>query len=238
MAVAHGPLGGRELRTRPAAESCGGGARSARGHAPLRCVEIGRDADGQDEATGADTGGTEVCGRGQAATKVLVDGPQMPLAGWPDIAAQVERVPIRGFNTPSRKLEPYSETIAGWGLARERYPELPSPMVHHSLIDDVCGEYVLLRTYGPPTLSRSRSGNARCLNDPLVADLSAGRRTDRGRDLPDDDEIGAPRADALCERPSALELHRAVEGDPVDVWGPLPARAATQQAAELQPSLA
>jgi anaerobic selenocysteine-containing dehydrogenase len=71
----------------------------------------------------------------------------------------------RGFNTPSRKLELYSETLADWG-----WPELATPgyarsHIHRSLIDHDKGEYVLLPTYRLPTMIHSRSGNAKYLNE-------------------------------------------------------------------------
>jgi hypothetical protein len=81
------------------------------------------------------------------------------------VAAIVDATPRRGFNSPSRKLELYSETLADWG-----WPELATPTylrthVHHSLIDHEQGEYVLLPTYRLPTMVHSRSANAKYLTE-------------------------------------------------------------------------
>ena len=71
----------------------------------------------------------------------------------------------RGFNTPSRKLELYSETLAEWGWEELATPTYARTHVHHSLIDHERGEYVLVPTYRLPTMIHSRSGNAKYLNE-------------------------------------------------------------------------
>ena len=130
------------------------------------CVEIARDEYHQHEAPVQADEPTEVRGRERTVTKVAFDGVHMPLTGRPDtIAAEIDGVARRGFNTPSRKLELYSETMAEWG-----WPELATPTyarshVHHSLIDHDLGEYVLIPTYRLPTMIHSRSGNAKYLNE-------------------------------------------------------------------------
>jgi anaerobic selenocysteine-containing dehydrogenase len=130
------------------------------------CVEISRDDYAQHEAQVAELEDTEVRGREDTVTRRRFDGAHLPLTGRPDtIAAMVDGVPRRGFNSPSRKLELYSETMAEWG-----WPELAVPVyvrshVHHSLIDHDRGEYVLLPTYRLPTMIHSRSANAKYLNE-------------------------------------------------------------------------
>ncbi|HET9720821.1 MAG TPA: molybdopterin dinucleotide binding domain-containing protein [Solirubrobacteraceae bacterium] len=145
---------------------------AAQGLTPLEymrrhgCVEIATDEYHQHEMPVADVEETEVRGLEDTVTKVHFDGAHMPLTGRPDtIGAIVDGVARRGFNSPSRKLELYSETMAEWG-----WPELATPTyarshVHHSLIDHARGEYVLLPTYRLPTLIHSRSGNAKYLNE-------------------------------------------------------------------------
>jgi anaerobic selenocysteine-containing dehydrogenase len=145
---------------------------AAQGLTPLEymrrhgCVEIARDEYHQHEQEVHIDEEVEVRGREETVTKVHFDGHHMPLTGRPDtVAAIVDGRPRRGFNTPSRKLELYSETVAEWG-----WPELATPTyarshVHHSLIDHEQGEYVLLPTYRLPTLIHSRSGNAKYLNE-------------------------------------------------------------------------
>ncbi|HET9721332.1 MAG TPA: molybdopterin dinucleotide binding domain-containing protein, partial [Solirubrobacteraceae bacterium] len=129
-------------------------------------VEIGRDEYHQHEAEVGDLEGTEVRGREETVTKVAFDGSHMPLTGRPDtVAAVVGGVARRGFNTPSRKLELYSETLAEWGWEELATPTYARTHVHHSLIDHQLGEYVLVPTYRLPTLIHSRSGNAKYLNE-------------------------------------------------------------------------
>ena len=68
------------------------------------------------------------------------------------IGALVDDIASSGFNTPSRKLELYSETLAEWGWPEFATPAYASDHVHHSLIDHAQGEYALLPTYRLPTL--------------------------------------------------------------------------------------
>jgi anaerobic selenocysteine-containing dehydrogenase len=130
------------------------------------CVEIAADEYRQHEEPVEVDEPTEVRGVEQTVTRVHFDGSQMPLTGRPDtVAALIDGSPRRGFNTPSRKLELYSEDVEAFG-----WPELATPTyarthVHHSLIDHDAGEYVLLATYRLPTLVHSRSGNAKYLNE-------------------------------------------------------------------------
>jgi anaerobic selenocysteine-containing dehydrogenase len=129
-------------------------------------VEIARDEYEQHEAEVTDVEDTEIRGAERVMTKRSFDPGHLPLTGRPDtVAAMVDGTPRRGFNSPSRKLELYSETLAEWG-----WPELATPTylrthVHHSLIDHEQGEYVLLPTYRLPTMVHSRSGNAKYLNE-------------------------------------------------------------------------
>jgi len=143
---------------------------AAEGRTPLEymrhhgAVEIARDEYGQHETVVGELDDTEVRGREQTVTKRSFDRGRLPLTGRPDtIAAVVDGVARSGFNTPSRKLELYSETVAEWG-----WPELATPTyarthVHHSLIDHDRGEYVLVPTYRLPTMIHSRSANAKYL---------------------------------------------------------------------------
>ena len=110
--------------------------------------------------------GTEVRGREETVTAVAFDGDHLPLTGRPDTnAAVVDGEPRLGFNTPSRKLELYSETLAEWGWPEHATPGYFRSHVHPSLIDHAAGEYVLLPTYRLPTMIHSRSGNAKYLNE-------------------------------------------------------------------------
>lgn len=129
-------------------------------------VEISRDDYEQHEVEVTDLDDTEVRGAEEVVTKRRLTSDHLPLTGRPDtIATMVDGVPRRGFNSPSRKLELYSETLAEWGWPEHAVPTYARSHVHHSLIDHARGEYVLLPTYRLPTMIHSRSGNAKYLNE-------------------------------------------------------------------------
>ncbi|MDQ7025846.1 MAG: molybdopterin-dependent oxidoreductase [Anaerolineae bacterium] len=70
-----------------------------------------------------------------------------------------------GFNTPSRKLEFYSPTMAQWGWTEKEYI-VPYPLkshVHPDNIDITQGEMLLLPNFRLPTLIHTRSANAKWL---------------------------------------------------------------------------
>jgi len=146
---------------------------SADGLTPLEymrrhgCVEIARDEYGQHDDEVSDLDGTDVRGDEDTVTAVAFpEDAHLPLTGRPDrVAAMVDGVACKGFNTPSRKLELYSEDVAAFGWPDLATPTYARSHVHHSLIDHERGEYVLLPTYRLPTLIHSRSGNAKYLNE-------------------------------------------------------------------------
>jgi anaerobic selenocysteine-containing dehydrogenase len=129
-------------------------------------VEISSGDYGQHDAGVEVDGGSEVRGVEQTVTGTAFDGSHLPLTGRPDtVAALVDGVARRGFNTPSRKLELYSETLAEWGWPEHATPGYFRSHVHPSRIDHAAGEYVLLPTYRLPTMIHSRSGNAKYLTE-------------------------------------------------------------------------
>jgi anaerobic selenocysteine-containing dehydrogenase len=129
-------------------------------------VEIDRDEYELHEAAVDHADGAKVRGLEETVTKKTFDSLHLPLTGRPDtIASVVDGVARRGFNTPSRKLELYSETLADWGWEELATPTYARTHVHHSLIDHDLGEYVLVPTYRLPTMIHSRSGNAKYLNE-------------------------------------------------------------------------
>lgn len=70
-----------------------------------------------------------------------------------------------GFDTPSRKLEFFSETLAEWGWPEREYT-IPWPLkshVHPDNIDLSKGEMLLLPNFRLPTLIHTRSANAKWL---------------------------------------------------------------------------
>jgi len=132
------------------------------------CVEISAPGSeyAQHETPVPDTDESDVRGVEQTVTQRTFDPVHLPLTGRPDtVATVVDGVARRGFNSPSRKLELYSETLAEWGWPEFATPAYARSHIHHSLIDHAQGEYVLLPTYRLPTLIHSRSGNAKYLNE-------------------------------------------------------------------------
>ncbi|MDP9116979.1 MAG: molybdopterin-dependent oxidoreductase, partial [Actinomycetota bacterium] len=132
------------------------------------CVEISPPGSeyAQHQTPVTDLDETEIRGAEQTVTKLAFDPGHLPLTGRPDtIATLVDGVARRGFNSPSRKLELYSETLAEWGWPEFATPAYARSHVHHSLIDHQQGEYVLLPTYRLPTMIHTRSGNAKYLNE-------------------------------------------------------------------------
>jgi anaerobic selenocysteine-containing dehydrogenase len=138
-------------------------------------VEIDGEDYAQHERTVAGREGAAIRGREETVTLAGFDPGKLPLTGRPDtVAAVVDGEARKGFNTPSRKLELFSETLAEWGWAELATPTYARSHVHWSLIDHQRGEYLLLPTYRLPTMIHSRSGNAKYLNElahshPLLA---------------------------------------------------------------------
>jgi anaerobic selenocysteine-containing dehydrogenase len=128
--------------------------------------EIARDEYELHEMAVEPGDGAEIRGREETVTQVSFDGSHLPLTGRPDtVATVVDGVARHGFNTPSRKLELYSETLAEWGWEELATPTYARTHVHHSLIDHERGEYVLVPTYRLPQMIHTRSGNAKYLNE-------------------------------------------------------------------------
>lgn len=129
-------------------------------------VEVSRDEYAIHETEVEIPEGCTVEGDEDTITHPSFDGSHMPLTGRADrTGTVVDGVPRQGFNTPSRKLELFSETLEEWGWADQAVPHHRRSHVHPSLIDHGLGEYVLLPTYRLPTLIHSRSGNAKWLNE-------------------------------------------------------------------------
>jgi anaerobic selenocysteine-containing dehydrogenase len=77
----------------------------------------------------------------------------------------VDGRPVRGFNTPSRKLEFYSPTMKEWGWPEYALPGYIPSHVRRSAINREAAEFVLVPTFRLPTLIHTRSGNAKWLNE-------------------------------------------------------------------------
>ncbi len=79
------------------------------------------------------------------------------------VAVIVRGEPRQGFNTPSRKLELFSETMEQWAWPEYALPEYIESHVHRKHLDRDKGQYVLVPTFRLPTLIHTRSGNAKWL---------------------------------------------------------------------------
>jgi anaerobic selenocysteine-containing dehydrogenase len=84
-------------------------------------------------------------------------------AGEQTVGVMVDGAPLRGFNTPSRRLELYSKTMRDW-----KWPEYTLPGYVRSHVDwrqmnADRSEYILVPTFRLPVLIHTRSGNAKWL---------------------------------------------------------------------------
>jgi anaerobic selenocysteine-containing dehydrogenase len=81
------------------------------------------------------------------------------------VGVQVDDKSHRGFNTPSKKLEIYSETMKEWGWPEYVLPGYIRSQVHRDAIHRDQGEFALVPTFRLPTLIHTRSANAKWLNE-------------------------------------------------------------------------
>jgi anaerobic selenocysteine-containing dehydrogenase len=70
---------------------------------------------------------------------------------------------LRGFATPSRKLEFYSKTMADWKWPEYTLPAYIKSHVYWRNLKQDKGEFLLVPTFRLPTLIHTRSGNAKWL---------------------------------------------------------------------------
>jgi anaerobic selenocysteine-containing dehydrogenase len=83
--------------------------------------------------------------------------------GADDPGVEIDGVRRRGFNTPSRKLELWSQMLADWGWPEHALPgAIESHVAKAALADD---EVCLVPTFRLPVLIHSRSGNAKWLTE-------------------------------------------------------------------------
>ena len=77
----------------------------------------------------------------------------------------VDGQPKAGFDTPSKKLEFFSDTLANWGWSEKEnvIPWSVKSHVHPDTIDRSKGEMILLPNFRLPTLIHTRSANAKWL---------------------------------------------------------------------------
>ncbi len=79
------------------------------------------------------------------------------------VGVNVDGEVLRGFDTPSRKLEFYSTTLRDWGWPEYSLPGYIHSHVHPENIDRQANEMVLIPTFRLPTLIHTRSGNSKWL---------------------------------------------------------------------------
>ena len=83
--------------------------------------------------------------------------------GRRSVGVVVDGTALRGFPTPSRKLEFYSSTMARWGWREYAVPAYIESHVHPSRLGE--DRMVLISTFRLPTQVHTRSGNAKWLDE-------------------------------------------------------------------------
>ena len=79
------------------------------------------------------------------------------------VGVEIDGHVYNGFDTPSRRLEFYSQTMADWGWQDQTIPGYIRSHVHWSRLNRDAGDAVLLPTFRLPTLIHTRSANAKWL---------------------------------------------------------------------------
>jgi anaerobic selenocysteine-containing dehydrogenase len=85
------------------------------------------------------------------------------LKGEQTVGVMIDGDATRGFNTPSRKLEFYSQTMADWKWPEQALPGYMRSHVNWHDLDQANGDRILVPTFRLPTLIHTRSGNAKWL---------------------------------------------------------------------------
>jgi anaerobic selenocysteine-containing dehydrogenase len=100
--------------------------------------------------------GSSVDGQTAKIIKPTADGEQV-------VGVMIDGQALRGFNTPSRRLEFYSKTMAEWKWPEQTLPGYVRSHVNWRELDEEKSEYILVPTFRLPTLIHTRSGNAKWL---------------------------------------------------------------------------
>ena len=79
------------------------------------------------------------------------------------VGVMIDGQPLRGFNTPSRRLEFYSPTMRDWKWPDQAIPSYLRSHIYWRDLDRDKGEFILVPTFRLPTLIHTRSGNAKWL---------------------------------------------------------------------------
>jgi anaerobic selenocysteine-containing dehydrogenase len=79
------------------------------------------------------------------------------------VGVEIDSRIVRGFPTPSGRLEFYSSTLAGWGWPEYALPAYIKSQVHPENLED--GEIPLIPTFRLPVQIHTRSANAKWLDE-------------------------------------------------------------------------
>ncbi|MGE5245208.1 MAG: molybdopterin dinucleotide binding domain-containing protein, partial [Betaproteobacteria bacterium] len=93
----------------------------------------------------------------EALAGTTVDADETVLRGGRTIGVMAGGVAREGFNTPSRRLEVYSRTLAEWGWPEHATPRYVPGHVHWRTLKREEGEFDLLPNFRLPTLVHTRS---------------------------------------------------------------------------------
>jgi len=94
---------------------------------------------------------------------VPMGDPEPDAEGRRPVGVEVDGKVLRGFPTPSGKLEFYSSTLASWGWPEEAIPRYSRSHVHPAELDP--DELVLISTFRLPTQIHTRSANSKWLDE-------------------------------------------------------------------------
>ena len=89
--------------------------------------------------------------------------PEGDADGERPVGVRVDQRVLRGFPTPSGRLEFYSPTLASWGWKEAAIPGYPPSHVHPERLRD--GEMPLISTFRLPVHIHTRSANAKWLDE-------------------------------------------------------------------------
>jgi anaerobic selenocysteine-containing dehydrogenase len=94
---------------------------------------------------------------------IPVPTPEPDVEGRRRVGVELDGVVVRGFPTPSGRLEFYSSTLAGWGWPEMATPGYTRSHVHPETLQP--GEMPLIPTFRLPVQIHTRSANAKWLDE-------------------------------------------------------------------------
>ena len=111
----------------------------------------------------------------QGTNEIIKDGK--------NIGVMIDGKARKGFGTPSKKQEFFSQTIKDWKWEEYKTPVYIKSHIHADNLDKSKNEIVLVPTFRLPTLIHSRSGNAKWLaeisnRNPLWMSIEDGKNWD------------------------------------------------------------